>query len=93
MNTNQSTVPNSLNYQEIAKKLEQAKQAKARLEGQRDRLEADLKALGHDTIQSAKDELERLQQYVDTNKLGLGQRVAAFEETHGATLATFSGGR
>jgi hypothetical protein len=78
---------------ELTRKLEQAKQAKARLEGQRDRLEADLKALGHDTIQSAKDELERLQQYVDTNKPDLEKRVAAFEETHGATLATFSGGR
>lgn len=93
MNRNQNTASNSLDCQEIAKKLEQAKQAKARLEGQRDRLEADLKALGHDNIQSANEELKKLQDYVDTNKPDLEKRLAAFEETHGATLASFSGGR
>jgi chaperonin cofactor prefoldin len=78
---------------EIIRKLDQAKQAKARLEGQRDRLEAELKALGHETIQSAKDELERLEQNVARLKPELDTRVAKFLADHGDTLATFASGR
>lgn len=78
---------------EIVRKLEQAKQAKARLEGQRDRLEADLKALGHDTIESAKTELERLQKHVSDTEPELQRKLQDFLEKHQATLATFAGTR
>lgn len=78
---------------EITRKLEQAKQAKARLEGQRDSLEQNLKALGHDTIQSAQEELEGLQKYVSENEPDLQSRIEQFLAKHGDTLAAFQSGR
>lgn len=78
---------------EIVRKLEQAKQAKARLEGQRDRLDADLKALGHETVQSAQAEIERLQNHVNELQPDLDRRVANFLSEHGDTLSAFSGTR
>lgn len=82
-----------MDFAEITRKLEQAKQAKARLEGQKDSLEQNLKALGHDTIQSAQEELERLQKYVSETDPDLQRRVADFMEKHGVTLAAFQSGR
>lgn len=78
---------------EIIRKLEAAKQAKARLEGQRDRLEAELKALGHETIQSAKDEIERLEQNVARLKPDLESRYSKFLADHGDSLSAFAGSR
>lgn len=73
---------------EIAKKLEQAKAAKARLEGQRDRLEAELKSLGHESIESAKAELEKLEKYIHENEPKLKQRLDKFLTDHADAIAT-----
>lgn len=90
---NNQGATNLMDSAEIVRKLEQAKQAKARLEGQRDRLEADLKALGHDTIESAKTELERLQKHVSDTEPELQRKLQDFLGKHQATLATFAGTR
>lgn len=82
-----------MDFAEISRKLEQAKQAKARLEGQRDSLEQNLKALGHDNIASAQEELERLQKYASETDPDLQRRIADFMAKHGDTLAAFQGGR
>jgi septal ring factor EnvC (AmiA/AmiB activator) len=77
-----------VDFAEIAKKLDQAKQAKARLEGQRDRLEADLKSLGFDTLEAAQLELENVKKYISENEPILKKRVEDFLSAHSDALAT-----
>lgn len=73
---------------EITKRLEQAKAAKARLEGQRDRLEAELKSLGHESIESAQVELKRLEEYINEQEPILKQRLDKFLADHADAIET-----
>ena len=73
---------------EITKRLEQAKAAKARLEGQRDHLEAELKSLGHESIESAQVELKRLEEYINEQEPILKQRLDKFLADHADAIET-----
>jgi chaperonin cofactor prefoldin len=78
---------------DILKKLEQAKEHKARLEGQKDQLMAALKALGHDTVESARKELDELDEYIKTTEPTYTEQYEQFLNDYGDTLAAINNGR
>lgn len=78
---------------EILKKLEQAKAYKSRLEGQKDQLMASLKALGHDTVESAQKELDELNEFIQVTEPSFTEQYEQFLNDYGDTLAAINNGR
>jgi hypothetical protein len=65
-------------YAEIQRKLESAKTQQAILKGQREQLLRNLKELGHESIESAQQELTELQQYLETNEPAFNEQCRQF---------------
>jgi flagellar biosynthesis chaperone FliJ len=63
---------------EIQRKLESAKTQKMRLEGQREQLLRNLKDLGHESVDSAQQEIKELEQFITTNEPSFNQQCDEF---------------